>query len=208
MEPDKILTKTCSICGMIKHLINFKKRLTSKDGRANQCKVCTNKRRQESFYIKRNLINEFKATKEKQTRELISGIRTCSACGVIKGLNDFAKRLDCTGGRTGRCKSCINKAAAVNAQKKRDLAKEMKNSLETIICNDCGLEKPLSEYRIDNGSKKCKACTKAVAIKRKKRKMEQSKEEDKTMNQETILEVPNQEDFNIFQNYNLNNILL
>lgn len=103
--------KKCKVCGEIKGLEDFVKSKTFKDGRRNECKVCTNLQKRLNAAptrISNKLKKEFeKITKKEQL--LKEPHKTCTVCNKNKlketAFNINTKQMD---GYNPMCKQCKN----------------------------------------------------------------------------------------------------
>lgn len=96
--------------------------------------------------------------------------KICNKCGIEKNIDEFQFRRD-TNSYRHACKECINKQKKVLYDKKHE--EERKRSAlnkkiipKTIICNKCGVEKPIAnfDFRKDTGRYRntCKECRKKI----------------------------------------------
>lgn len=64
-------------------------------------------------------------------QDILSETKACSKCAEVKPLEDFKKNSKCKGGRTGSCKSCVNKYL----QDKRSQGLCKANRVKANACN-------------------------------------------------------------------------
>lgn len=90
------MTKTCRICGLVKPVTEFWKRLACKDGFGLYCKECS-KKKAHDYHIKNpavkknsHLKDTFEITLEQYDQILDSQGGVCAICG---GINQDGRRL-------------------------------------------------------------------------------------------------------------------
>lgn len=140
-----VQVKVCRGCNKEKDILDFPENL-------NICKVCKKEERKEK---QREDYWKDKAETPKT--------KVCSNCEVEKAISAFYKRLDSKDGTEGVCIFCRRRAADDRADKNESIKPP-----ETQVCNECGTEKPWTDYYQHLGfstgiEAKCKEC------KRKKR---------------------------------------
>ncbi len=83
------MDKVCNICEVLKPIVEFKKEVTMKSGRLNQCHDCRKKR------------------KANRVRHVIMVVeKSCNSCAQVKLINEFYKNSDLRDGHVNECKSC------------------------------------------------------------------------------------------------------
>ena len=131
MSERRKMKKKCTKCGETKLLEEFHKNETTKDGRINKCRQCSNESYRNREYeltcqnpdcgkefihcFKRKFCHECSPTRMTQ-EGVAEGNKRCSKCGTEKKLSEFYTRKGSPDGREGRCKNCIN-----NSRKKYSL---------------------------------------------------------------------------------------
>jgi hypothetical protein len=84
--------------------------------------------------------------------------KTCTVCGQAKPISEFHRQASAKGGIRPHCKDCGN-------AKNRDLRKRAAENARatTRVCEVCGVEKPLQQYRLQGEGykyrrKECRGC--------------------------------------------------
>lgn len=94
--------------------------------------------------------------KKYKQQDISSGVIKCTSCSEVKSLDNYYS----TNGRYNyKCKGCHSEKHKQNYVK---VIREVKSQeLNSIVCNTCGVEKPIENYlKTNNGyyKKKCKEC--------------------------------------------------
>ncbi len=98
------MTKTCSKCGELKPLDQFRNRRSSKDGKHAQCKKCMSLANK-AWKLKDDPQQRL-AKKEDDLRLSLEGQKKCSQCHEIKPLSEFTSRKEAKDGKRKECKGC------------------------------------------------------------------------------------------------------
>ena len=118
-------TKKCSKCGEIKPTSAFTPSSAYRDGFCGQGRSCKNEYAKKKNAEKRASLPKKLSSQEKA---VLSGRRSCSACGVDKAITEFTPDTRLKSGYTSRCKECtkeyMRKYHEKNGQKYRDRRNE------------------------------------------------------------------------------------
>ena len=163
MKKEKTIpeSKVCTKCGTDKPIDDFR---THKSGyNLNQCRQCERDSAKKRMEEKRNKISTAITTK------------ICKKCGKDKPIDDF--RTHKNGSNLNQCRQCERDSA-----KKRNEDKRNKTAIDpspfysttttigksipfTIVCNKCGQEKPIDDFRPNKNGvfpNQCRQCEKAI----------------------------------------------
>ena len=105
--------KKCSKCGEVRGVEFFGKDRCRPDGVRCQCKVCAKKCRQEGPKVRAE-------RRELENALFLSGKKTCTKCGEIKGLECFSKHKRMRDGLATNCKSCFKSFFKVYRQENKE----------------------------------------------------------------------------------------
>lgn len=105
--------------------------------------------------------------------------KVCSKCGEEKPVEEFNKRSDRSGGRTGKCKKCNNEKSS-KIRKLNGIVPRKHFVASTTgfkICTKCEEEKPTTEFYKSSGHKDgiqstCKMCTRDIDKERSSKRQE------------------------------------
>jgi hypothetical protein len=123
-----------------------------KDGHANICKECCQKR-------------------DRNVKHIEVTEKVCTKCNTLKKIDEYPKDKSKKDGHLSQCKACRNKSVKgknVNNKKQLDELKTLGIFVEVVskVCPHCKVEKKIekfarNKYRTDGHSVQCKDCIKA-----------------------------------------------
>jgi hypothetical protein len=143
--------KSCNICKYSKPLVDFEKTLTSADERTEACRACMAVLR-----ARRPGSRIFPSWHLKLTpEEAWERAKSCTKCGLVKELRDFARDATCKDEISNRCRSCDSRSNGA-----RPARMPVDRPQQCIKCNEV---KPATEYHINKKSptglqNTCKPC--------------------------------------------------
>ncbi len=139
-------SRVCTQCNIEKHLDQFHKAETCKDGHRSYCKDCAYKRQC-----------------DRSRSSIPPSTRVCKICRLEKPIDQFYRSMTGKSGFGARCKDCYeeSRSAKHGRVRKKILNKNRSDSLKW--CYKCETEKPLEEFSRDKGSSDgymscCKPC--------------------------------------------------
>lgn len=119
--------KRCTICDQLKPLEDFTRDKRKRSGRSSCCKPC--QRERSRLWRERNptyLRDYYLAHRPEGVgfTEIRDGKRACTACGVIKPLDDFHRQASGPAGHRTICKACRRAAHRANPEPTRERARQ------------------------------------------------------------------------------------
>jgi hypothetical protein len=154
--------KVCTKCHVDKVFDDFPNDISKKDGKKSRCKVCTQNACMESVNIAQH--------------------KVCTKCQIDKVFDDFPNDRSRKDGKKSMCKVCTKTACVERRQQNKQYIPDIDG--KTKVCTKCLVEKALTEFYRENGTKngfkpKCKICAEKIKTEYKKENKDKIRESAK-----------------------------